>query len=266
MSNITVTHAPSGLVRVHVLRREPVTPHMIRVTFGGPDLERFEFHGFDQWVRLAIPVHDQDRFDNLPDRFGIGGYLRYRMLPRDTRPVIRNYTVRAFRTDPLELDVDFITHGTEGVAAPWAASVTAGAQAAFIDQGCGWKPVPADWHLIVADESGLPAALGVLRDLPRDATGHAIIELFDTADQQPISPPAGIQLHWLQRPEGTPPGAAALPALTQLEFPRGDLYAFAVGESALATGVRRHLVNHRGVPKEHVTFSGYWRLGHAAPG
>ena len=185
MSNITVTHAPSGLVRVHVLRREPVTPHMIRVTFGGPDLKRFEFHGFDQWVRLAIPVHDQDRFDNLPDRFGIGGYLRYRMLPRDTRPVIRNDTVRAFRTDPLELDVDFITHGTEGVAAPWAASVTAGAQAAFIDQGCGWKPVPADWHLIVADESGLPAALGVLRDLPRDATGHAIIELFDTADQQP---------------------------------------------------------------------------------
>ena len=223
------------------------------------------FHGFDQWVRLAIPVHDQDRFDNLPDRFGMGGYLRYRMLPRGTRPVIRNYTVRTFRTDPLELDVDFITHGTEGVAGPWAASVPPARRLRSSTRDAAGNPCSGR-HLIVADESGLPAALGVLRDLPRDATGHAIIELFDAADQQPVSPPAGIQLHWLQRPEGTAPGSAALPALTQLEFPRGDLYAFAVGESALATGVRRHLVNHRGVPKEHVTFSGYWRLGHAAPG
>ena len=265
MSNIAVTHAASGLVEVQVLRRTRVTPHMTRVTFGGSDLERFEFQGFDQWLRLAIPVHDGDRFDNLPARFGVDGYLRYLALPKGTRPAIRNSTVRDFRRDPLELDVDLIAHGTGGVAAPWAASAQPGERAAFIDQGRGWRDVPADWLLIVADESGLPAAAGVLRDLPRDARGHAIVELFDLADGQHVDAPAGVQVHWLERPAGTNPGSAALPVLAELTFSQGRPYAFAVGESALAAGVRRHLVGTRGLAKEEVTFCGYWRLGRAAP-
>jgi len=259
MSNIAVTHAPSGLVRAEVVRTERVTPHMMRVTLGGPDLERFEFRGFDQWFRLAVPVDESSRLDRLPDRFGIAGYLRFITLPKGTRPVIRNYTVRAFRADPAELDIDFVVHGTEGVAAPWAASAQPGSPVALIDQGCGWKPVPADWLLLVGDESGLPALAGILRDLPRDAVGHAIIELFDLADRQDVQAPTGVTVHWVERATGAAPGSAALPALAALEFPAGSVYAFAVGESSLATGARRHLVNERGVPKSDVSFCGYWK-------
>lgn len=259
MSNITITHAPSGLVHATVVRSERVTPHMVRVTFGGGELDRFDFRGFDQWFRLAVPVSESSRLDNLPDRFGIAGYLKFVTLPKDTRPVIRNYTVRAFRPKDLELDVDFVVHGTEGVAAPWAASVQPGAEVAFIDQGRGWAPVAHDWLLLVADESGLPAVAGILRDLPRDAVGHAFVELFDEVDRQPLDAPDGVQVHWLVRPEGSAPGSAVLPAVRALEFPAGPVYAFAVGESALATGVRRHLVSERGVPKGNVTFCGYWK-------
>ncbi|MEN2740931.1 siderophore-interacting protein [Microbacterium sp. X-17] len=264
MSNITITHAPSGLVRTSVVRSERISPHVVRVTFGGGDLAAFEYQGFDQRFRLAVPAHDQARLDNLPEKFGVGGYLRYLTLPRGTRPVIRNYTVRAFRPDPVELDVDFVVHGTEGVAGPWAASVDPGVEVAFIDQGRGWKPVPADWLLLVADESGLPAVAGILRDLPGDATGHAFIELFDAADRQDLERPAGVELHWLERSPAEAPGSAALPALRALEFPSTSVYAFAVGESALATGARRHLVNDRGVAKANVTFCGYWRAGRAS--
>ena len=269
MSNIAVTHADSGLVHVRVARTARITPHMTRVTFTGTDLERFDYRGFDQWFRLAIPVHEGDRFDNLPDRFGFGGYFRYLALPKGTRPVIRNYTVRAFRrgsaAQSSELDVDFLVHGAEGVAGPWASAVQPGAEAALIDQGCGWRPIPADWSLLVADESGMPAALGVLRDAPRDATGHAFIELYDARDRQEVDAPAGIEVHWLERPGDAHPGAAALPALAALRFPSDAVYAFAVGESALATGARRHLVRERGVPKDRVTFSGYWRARRSSP-
>ncbi len=259
MSNIGVTHAPSGLVRTTVVRRGLITPHMVRVTFAGGDLERFEFQGFDQWFRLAIPAHEDDRLDNLPDRFGIGGYLRYQLLPKGTRPVIRNYTARAYRDDPMELEVDFVVHGTDGVAAPWAASAQPGTEIAFIDQGCGWKPVPSDWVLLAADESGLPAVAGILRDLPRDTVGHAFIKLFDARDRQELQSPAGVAVHWLERDPGTSPGTAILPAVRALDFPEGAVYAFAVGESAVATGVRRYLVTDRGVPKANVTFCGYWK-------
>ncbi|UFU03756.1 siderophore-interacting protein [Ruania suaedae] len=264
MSNITVTHADSGLVPVEVARTARITPHMTRVTFTGPALAGFEFRGFDQWFRLAIGVHDDDRFDNLPDRFGIGGYLKYLALPKGTRPVIRSYTVRAFRPETLEMDVDFLVHGSEGIAGPWAAAVEPGAQAAFIDQGCGWKPVPADGHLLVADESGLPGVAGILRDMPRDAVGHALIELYDAADQQELQGPEGVEVHWLERDPGTAPGTVVLPVLAGLDLPVESLYAFAVGESAVATGARRHLVRERGIPKQNVTFAGYWKLGRTA--
>jgi NADPH-dependent ferric siderophore reductase len=259
MSNIAVTHAASGLITASVVRSERVTPHMMRVTLGGEQLRRFEFRGFDQWFRLAVPVSDSVRFDNLPERYGIAGYVKYLTLPKGTRPVIRNYTVRAFRPDPLELDIDFVVHGTEGVAAPWAAAARPGDEVAFIDQGCGWKPVAADWTLLVADESGLPAVAGILRDLPRSARGHALIELFDSADRQAIDAPPGMTVHWVVRAEGAAPGSAALPFLTSLDLPEGAVYAFAVGESTLATGARRHLVSERCVPKSNVTFCGYWK-------
>jgi NADPH-dependent ferric siderophore reductase len=269
MSNITVTHAESGLVRATVLRSERVTPHMQRITLGGGDLERFRFRGFDQWFRLAVPVSDGTRFERLPDSFGLGGYLRYLTLPKGTRPVIRNYTVRAYRAEPAELDVDFVVHGDAGVAGPWASDVEPGsplAEVAFIDQGCGWSPRhhdggPHESVLLVGDESGLPAVAGILRDLPRDAGGHAVIELFDERDRQEVDAPEGVQVHWVTRAPGAAPGAAALPAVQGLPALEGRVAAFAVGESAVATGVRRHLVAERGVPKADVTFCGYWKRG-----
>lgn len=264
MSNIAITHAPSGLVHARVVRTERVTPHMVRVTLGGEELDRFEPRGFDQWFRLAVPVDDGSRLDNLPDRFGLAGYLRFLTLPKGTRPVIRNYTVRAFREHPRELDIDFVVHGTEGVAGPWAVAAEPGAEIALIDQGCGFEPRDRDWTLLVADETGLPAIAGILRDLPRDTTGHAIVELFDSRDRQELEAPDGFTVHWVVRSADEAPGAAALSALRALEFPSGSVYAFAVGESGVATGARRHLVAERGVPKGDVTFAGYWRRGRSA--
>src|SRR5699024_11314724 len=98
MSNSTVTHAPSGLVAAHVARTARITPHMTRVTFAGGDLARFNYRGFDQWFRLAIGVHHDDRFDNLPSTFGCGGQLKYPSLPKGTRPVAPHYTGRPSRT------------------------------------------------------------------------------------------------------------------------------------------------------------------------
>lgn len=108
----------------------------------------------------------------------------------------------------------------------------------------------------------MPAALGILRDMPREAVGEALIELFDERDRQDVPAPPGMNVRWLVREPGAAPGSAALPVLRELPLD-ADLYAFAVGESALATGARRHLVSERGVPKSNVTFSGYWKLGRA---
>ncbi|MFD6055487.1 siderophore-interacting protein [Agromyces sp. NPDC060279] len=258
-SNIAVTHSELGVVLAEVTAARRISPHFVRLTVAGEALAEWRHLGFDQWFRLAVPTNDDTRFDNLADTFNMSGYLKYLTLPKSTRPVIRNYTVREFRPELRELDIDFVVHGDDGVAGPWAGSLPLGASVGLIDQGCGYRHGDADEVVLVGDESALPAVLGILRDLPREARGHAIVEVPELADAQDSTAPEGVALHWVARRPGEPVGAAALAVLRELPPFGAAVSAFAAGESKLATGARRHLVGERGVPKANVDFCGYWR-------
>lgn len=258
MSNIEITHTEAGVIRASVVRSERISPNFVRVTIGGDDLHRYEYRGFDQWFRLALPVDDGAGLDRMPKNFGMTGYLKYLSISKSSRPVVRNYTVRDFRPSVAELDIDFVVHGTDGVAGPWSITAEVGAPVAFIDQGVGWRSVESDSTLLVADETGLPAVVGILRDLPRDAVGTAIIEIPDGADRQPTAEPSGVDVRWVVR-DSARPGALALETARSLPLSAGAS-VFAVGESALATGVRRWAVSEVGVPKGNVVFCGYYKL------
>ena len=262
ISNIAITHADTGVVNAEVVHARRISPSFVRLTFAGDDLRGWRHLGFDQWFRLAVPTSDRTRFDNLADTYDMAGYLKYLTLPRATRPVIRNYTVRQFRPDDLELDVDFVVHGDDGVAGPWAGSLPVGASVGLIDQGCGYRAVDADRTVLVGDESALPAIVGILRDLPRETRGHALIELPDLDDRQHVDAPDGMDVHWIVREPDAAVGATTLDHLRELPLGDGSICAFAAGESKLATGARRHLVNERGVPKANIAFCGYWRADH----
>src|ERR1041384_1591160 len=109
------------------------------------------------------------------------------MIPKAQRPVMRNYTVRGFRADGPdgpELDVDFVLHATEGVAAAWAQRCSPGDAVAILDEGIAFNPPAAVKQvLIVADESGLPATAGILASLASDTEGHALIEIPSVEDR-----------------------------------------------------------------------------------
>lgn len=258
-----MSHADTGLVTAEVVRAERISPSFVRITLGGDELHDWRALGFDQWFRLALPVSTETRFDQLGARFDMRGYLHYLTLPKASRPVIRNYTVRDYRASEGELDIDFVVHGPDGVAGPWASSLPLGAPVALIDQGCGYRQAPAGARVVLAgDESALPAVLGIIRDLPDDAHGTAIIEVPHEDDRQPVSAPANVDVNWIVRSPGSRPGSAALRAVRQLELSDEKIAAFLAGEQQLATGARRHLVHGCGVAKSDVTFTGYWRDHH----
>ena len=264
--NIAVSHADTGLVTAEVARAERRSASIVRLTLSGEALLGWRHLGFDQWFRLAIPVAGEaTRFDRLSDRFDLRGYLRYLSLPKASRPAIRNYTVREFRPGAGELDVDVVVHaagagGEPGIAGPWAASLPVGAPVALIDQGCGYRPVANARRVVLAgDESAMPAVLGILRDLPRDAVGDAIVEVPEAGDRQPDEAPPGVRVRWPMREPGARPGAAALRALRELPAWEGPVSAFVAGEQRLAAEGRRHLAGERGVPKPAIDFCGYWR-------
>ena len=256
---------PTDATMIHadVVAARYVTPGMIRITIGGDALAAFTGRGFDQWFRLFLPLEGETNFA-LPKKIDLLGYVQYLAMPKATRPPLRNYTVREFRPEQRELDIDFVAHGDAGIASGWAARAKVGDRVALLDQGVMFEPKPGvDWHLLATDESGLPAAAGILRDMPRDAVGHAFIEIGSADDAQETGAPEGMQVHWLVRDGHEKPGVLALETVKAFDLPVGSVYAWVVGEQSLPTSLRRWLVNERGVPKDHILFCGYWRFGHA---
>ncbi|MEG3616682.1 siderophore-interacting protein [Isoptericola haloaureus] len=260
-----------------VVATQQISPHLVRVTLGGEQMSRLTCLGADQWFRMFLPRPGQDAM-KLPTRTSsLGWYAQYLATPRSRRPWVRSYTIRAARPELSEIDVDFVLHGLSddgtpdehsGPATTFAATARPGDTVGMLDQGCGYDPPEdADWTLLVADETGLPAVAGIGETLPADARGLAIVEVPTADDRQDVRVPDGVDLLWVERDRADPaavPGQAALEVVRGARFPAGSVYAFVVGESGLATGTRRHLVNDRGVPKSHVHFAGYWRHGRAA--
>lgn len=273
------------VVLAEVVNSKRITPSMMRVTLGGAELAQFTPAGYDQWFRLFLPRPGQDML-HLPTRTSGLWYAEYLTTPKARRPWVRNYTVRAARPDLNEIDIDFVLHAEEPSGAPadgtahhgsgpgagFALTADRGMRVGILDQGVTYHPRhPHDWTLLVTDESGLPAVAGICEALPEHVRGLAVLEVPTAEDKQQFRSPPGVEVRWVVRSDVDPhvvPGQAALTELRGLDLAeRGaEVYAFTVGESSLATGARRHLVNECGVPKTHVDFVGYWRHGRSSPG
>ncbi|MER6632026.1 siderophore-interacting protein [Streptomyces sp. NPDC000987] len=242
-----------------VVRTQRLTPHMQRVVLGGEGLDGFSADTCtDHYVKLLFAPQGV----SYPEPFDVE---RIRAeLPREQWPVTRTYTVRAWDPVHRELTLDFVIHGDEGLAGPWAAHVRPGESVRFLGPGGAYAPDPdADWHLFAGDESALPAIARSLEALPAGATAHAFIEVSGPEEEQKID--SGVEVVWLHRGD-RPVGEALVEAVRALRFPEGRVHAFVHGEAHFVKELRRLLRIEREIPREDLSISGYWRLGHNEDG
>ncbi|MFD5030404.1 siderophore-interacting protein [Streptomyces sp. NPDC058405] len=239
-----------------VVRTEWITPHMVRLVLGGEgpaELGAGEFT--DHYIKVLFAPEGV----TYPEPFDME---RIRAeFSRDQWPTTRTYTVRAWDPAAGEMTVDFVVHGDEGLAGPWAARAKPGDTMRFLGPGGGYAPDPAaDWHLLVGDESALPAIAASLERAPAGAVVRAFVEIPGPAEEQKITTPDGIEITWLHR-GSRPVGEALVAAVRGLDFPDGDVHAFVHGEAGFVKELRRHLRMERSIPRERLSISGYWRLG-----
>lgn len=240
---------------LEVRRTERLTPHMIRVVAGGPDLATFPDTPYtDRYVKLVFPRPGVA----YPEPFDIETIRSE--LPREQWPSTRTYTVRALDRDAGELTIDFVHHGDAGLAGPWAAAARPGDVLRLLGPGGAYFPEPdADWHLMVGDESALPAIGAACERVPAGVPVTAVLEVADAAEEQPLACPGRLRVTWLHRDPAVPDRLVA--AVRALEFPSGRVQAFVHGEAGFVRDVRRHLVDERGVARDRLSVSGYWRRG-----
>ncbi|MEU6144900.1 siderophore-interacting protein [Streptomyces sp. NPDC047081] len=243
-----------------VVRTERLTPHMQRVVLGGEGLAGFAADTCtDHYVKLLFPPTPGVTY---PEPFDMERIREE--LPREQWPVTRTYTVRAFDPVSHELTLDFVIHGDEGLAGPWAMRVQPGETVRFMGPGGAYAPSPeADWHLLVGDESALPAIARSLETLPDGVTAHAFVEVSGPEEEQKID--SDVEVVWLHRGD-RPVGSLLCEAVRALEFPEGRLHAFVHGEAHFVKELRQLLRVDLQIPREDLSISGYWRLGHNEDG
>jgi NADPH-dependent ferric siderophore reductase len=283
MSGTDPAPVHTGHRTLQVLRTHLVTPRMTRVTLGGDELAGFPGDGPDQRIKLFFPMPGQRR-PAMP-RASSGGPV---WPPGEPRPVIRSYTVRRFDAAAGELDVDFVLHGAHGPAAAWAAAAEPGDWVGVSDPGGRYRPDPtAQAHLVIGDESALPAIATVLEALSAggvaagvdsagvDSAGavpagvvsagvpvEVFIEVADVAEEQPLPTGAGTRVHWLHRGERAA-GQPLIEAVTAAELPPGvdpgRCQAWLSAEAGAVRDIRAHLLDERGLTRRMVYATGYWR-------
>jgi NADPH-dependent ferric siderophore reductase len=215
--------------RVHVLEKRTLTPQMVRVVFGGDELADFGAGEFtDHYVKLRITP------------------------PGESEPRTRTYTVRDW--DGERLTIDFVVHGDEGVAGPWAAAARPGDELLLLGPGGAYTPDPdADWHLLVGDSAVIPAIAASLERIPAGAPVYVLVEVAGPEEEQPLATPGDLHLQWLHGQD------AVADAVAALDFPPGDVHAFVHGEASAVRAIRRHLLVDRELPREALSISGYWK-------
>ncbi len=247
--------------RATVLRTQRITPHLVRVVLGEPGLERFTAGDFtDHYVKLLFLTPGV----TYPEPFDLQAVRAE--LPREHWPRTRTYTVRAWDPHTRELTIDFVVHGHQGLAGPWAASATPGTEILLNGPGGAYTPsTDADWHLLAGDESALPAIAASLARIPAGRPVFAFVEIADPSEEQDLQLPAGVEVRWLHRSD-RPVGGLLVEAVTALEIPAGTGQVFVHGEAGAVRALRRLLRVERGLPVAWLSISGYWRAGHDEDG
>lgn len=217
-----MTRSPITCLDGTVTRIQDLGPTFRRITFSGPGMADFGFVGpaLDLRLKLVIPPPGtcaEDRFD-LPafmrdqEQDAASWYQAWLRVPEERRGAMRTYSVRDWRPEERELDVDMVLHvdaaGASGPAASWAQQARLGDRVHIIGPHREWTgenyaveflPGAARDLLIAGDETAAPAICSILGALPADAGGVALIEVPDERDVQDVVAPDGMDVRWLVR-------------------------------------------------------------------
>lgn len=245
---------PIEIRRVTLLRKEWITPQMLRLTVAGPELATFHTYAADDHVALVFPLPDGTRNDpvNGPD-----------LLLEWAKPMppVRKYTIRRYDREALELDLDFVVHDG-GLAADWAAAAEPGETIAVAGPPGAKAFAHTYRHYVFAiDTTALPAVARWLEEADWLVEAGATAEVFidhdhDSETSYPLTERPGVTVRWFSRHGGSRLAQqvidTARPGL-QAE----QVFVFAAGEAGDIKPLRRWSSDQG----HDSLVTGYWKRG-----
>jgi len=286
------------LFNVVLARKQVLSPSMLSCVFSGEEVRHMKMDAPDQRIKLLFPS-----LNGTPAALSAEGswWDQAKAMDAEVRPIARTYTIRRVNVDAGEMEVEFVMHGTEGPASAWAVAAEPGNKLQIVapnrdhredSGGYEWMPHPqAERALVIADETALPAAKGILeqlaqRDMPPQV--QVFLEVPQRGDCIDLSQFAFAEIHWLPREEsGASYGEALLDAVQrQVKLPEYALtrqevreeaeddllwdrvvsndsrfHGWVAAESGSVKHLRRYLIGERGLSQDTISFMAYWSRG-----
>jgi len=243
-----------ALRTLEVLSATRMTPHMRRITLKGEQLQGFVSASPDDHVKLLFPnSHGELVFPTL----GPNGPE----FPAHAEPSpMRDYTPREHDAARHELVIDFVLHG-DGPASNWAEQAMPG-QRIGVGGPRGSFIVANDFdhYVLIGDETALPAIARRLDEMPAGAHVVVLAEIAGKDDRLPLGSQADFDVTWLER-DGIEASRSELLETALRELPQmpGDTFYWIATESRRARIMRRYLAEERGVSKDWIRATGYWK-------
>ena len=236
--------------RVTVKKVEPVSPHMVRVTFVGDELGSFALSGPASHIKLMFPKPGETELAAAAP--GADG----------PRPTMRTYTPRRFDPDARELDVEFFVHG-DGPASTWAANAEEGQNLIIAGPGRSYAiDNEAPWFLLAGDETAIPAIGTILEKLSPTTEAIVFIEVADPAEERPLITLARASIQWIKRDANPAAAGTELEnAIRHIGFPLGAGRIYVACEANAMRRIRKHILQERNFDRSHLVTRGYWKLG-----
>lgn len=282
------------LFNVQLTRKSVVSPSLLSLVFTGPEVRYMKCDSPDQRIKLLLPS-----LDGTPSALANDNhwYDTLQSMDKEKRPVLRTYTLRHLDSVREELTVEFVSHATEGPASAFAVTAEPGERLQIVapnaeypndSGGYEWTPPVGLRHgLIIADETALPAARGILEllaKLPQPPQIQAFFEVPETGDCIDLSAFSFAKIHWLPRAAvAASYGECLIKAVQQhVWLPAGfqnndiqeeaegellwdkatsdsrEFYGWVAAESTAVKLLRRYLIGERGVALETINFMAYW--------
>ncbi|WP_237153530.1 siderophore-interacting protein [Oryzibacter oryziterrae] len=223
---------------LEVLRVDRLTPHYVRITFGGDDLADFVSLSPDDHVKIFVPLANGET-------------------------AMRDYTPRSFDPAKRQLAIDFALHEA-GPATLWALNARAGDRLKIGGpRGSAVISQTVQRWVLIGDETALPAIARRIEEAGPGERITCVVAVAGEAEVQNFDTQADLDVHWVFRPES----AAALPAallakVKSLEV-EAETFVWIAGEANVAKAVRAHFLDQVRHPISWMKAAGYWVAGQA---
>lgn len=224
-----------------VVDKQYLTRNYLSVRFHCPDFEAFSSASPDDHIKLFLP----------------GGRTEA------GKPLMRDYTPRAFDPAAQSFVIDFALHPKPGPATAWAIAAEPGDR---LEIGGPRGSVvisnqfPSYW--LIGDEAAIPSILRRLAEWP-EARIHVLMAVTGASEETLLPQSPSHDITWVHRPTSEAAnGALLLDAFKRWFKPAEDCFVWIATESGVARALR-NAVLESGHPASRLRVSGYWTMGKA---